>query len=468
MSDPKTIATKCFVAGNNAVEKGNYDYAAQMYATAVKVDPASLAYRQALRAAQQKKYNNNGTGSSMAKMQLVALKPRLSKLRRNKDWKGLAEGSEEGLALNPWDVQSNIDLGDACHELGYDEVAVFAFEQAVKKDPENTYINVTLANLLAERGEYEKARACCDRILKVDPHNGAIRSMKSQLDARQTLDRGGYDKAENTQGVLTDQEIQRRLKTNESADAPGLSPELDLSHAIRKDPKNYQLRLKMADIYKRQGKFEEAVKELRQALQLSNNDVNIREVMEDLELEILRENLGKAKELATKTGDPAAQKRAGDIAKELILQEIDVFTRRIERYPADMRLKFELGLRYMRTRQWSLAIPLFQRAVSDRRIKGPALINLGKSFMYDGKIPIARKQMEMAITETDFEEFPDEYKDLRYTLGRLCEELKDIAAAVEHYQTVLGVDYGYRDTKDRLEKLQGGGDGPRFEMPSDM
>src|SRR5205085_103163 len=132
MTDPnKNIAVQCFKAGNLAVEKGNFDYATKMYGTSVKVDPASLVYRQALRGAQQKMYGDNGTGASMAKMQLVTLKPRLAKARRNKDWKGLSEGAEEGLAINPWDVQCNTDLGDACRELDYDEVAVFAYQQAL-------------------------------------------------------------------------------------------------------------------------------------------------------------------------------------------------------------------------------------------------------------------------------------------------------------------------------------------------
>lgn len=469
MSDAnKNIAVQCFKAGNLAIEKGNFDYATKMYGTSVKVDPASLIYRQALRGAQQKMYGDNGTGVSMAQVKMVGLKPRLVKARRNKDWKGLGEAAEEGLAINPWDIQCNIDLGDACRELDFDEVAIFSYEQVLKKDPENRYVNETLANLLADRGEYERARACCSRILKADPHNGQIRTLKASLDARQTLDRGGYDKAEGTQGVLADHEIQKRLKLNQTADAPGMSPELDLQHAIRKDPANFQNHLKLADLYKRQEKFEEASRELQLALQLSNNDVNIREVKEDLDLDILRNNWAKAKELAGRTKDPLDQKRSGDVAQELLLQEVEVFKRRVERYPSDMRLKFELGLRYMRMRQWGLAIPLFQRSVGDNRIKGPSLINLGKCFMYDGKIPIARSMLEKALPEIEHDHFPDEFKDLHYTLGRLCEELKDVVKATEHYQNVMSVDYDYRDARARNDKLHGDTEGPRFELPPEF
>ena len=456
MSDNKSIAVKCFMAGNTAVQKGIFDYAVNMYGTAVKVEPANLMYRQALRAAQQKKFGDNESGASMAKMQIMALKPKLSKARKNKDWKALSEAAEEGLNFNPWDVQCNIELGDALRELDYGEVAVFAYQEAVRREPEHLYANQALADLLAERGDYEQARVCLKRLQKANPNSGALRSKLAAMDATQTLDRGGYDTAVNTQGVLADSEVKRRLKLGEEADAPGMSPELDLQHAIRKDPTNHQNHLKLADLYKKLQKYEDALKHYQQALQLTNNDVNIREVKEDLELDILRSNLERAKEAAMKDKDPIAQKRAADIANHLLLREVEIFTQRGDRYPNDMRLKYELGLRHMRMRNWAMAIPLFQRSVGDNRIKGPSLIALGKCFMYDKKVPIARKQLEMAVPVVQFEDFPDEFKDLHYVLARLCEELKDEPAAIEHFQTVLTVDYNYRDTRTRLEKLQGG------------
>jgi hypothetical protein len=39
----------------------------------------------------------------------------------------------------------------------------------------------------------------------------------------------------------------------------------------------------------------------------------------------------------------------------------------------------------------------------------------------------------------------------------VCDELGDKPTAEKHYGEVLVVDYEYKDAKDRLEKLQGGG-----------
>jgi tetratricopeptide (TPR) repeat protein len=64
------------------------------------------------------------------------------------------------------------------------------------------------------------------------------------------------------------------------------------------------------------------------------------------------------------------------------------------------------------------------------------------------------------MLEVKFEEKPDIYKELYYAAGKLYEIMKNPQAAEEAYQKILEVDYSYRNTVNRLNKLQGGGDGP--------
>ena len=91
----------------------------------------------------------------------------------------------------------------------------------------------------------------------------------------------------------------------------------------------------------------------------------------------------------------------------------------------------------------------------DPRVKGESLVNLGRCFAQDKKPQLARRQYEAAVPDINFDEKPELFKELFYRLGQLCEEMKDPAAAEEYYQKVLEVDYNYRDTVDRLNKLQG-------------
>ncbi|MGQ0637546.1 MAG: tetratricopeptide repeat protein [Planctomycetaceae bacterium] len=454
----RKIAADCWRRGNEAIPKENWDYAVQMYATSAKLVPDNLTYRQSLRFTEYKKYDGNKTGAKMASVRLVGVRGRVKKARLSKNWKDLDQAAEEGLQVNPWDAQLNTDVGDACKQLGYQEVAIFAYRQALEVEPQNKDVNRSLAELLEERGEYAEGVKCWQRILKAEPTSGEARSKITQLDAKSVMDRGGYEGAQSTRNVAITGAGGRALG---QADGPGMSVEADLQRAIRKDPANKDNYLKLADYYRREGQLEEAEAQLQKGLEVSGGDLSIREILEDVQLDLMRKARDIAKELVRQKPDEAESKqRAADLANELLKRELEVFAARVERYPQDMKIKYELAHRYVQVRKWQLAIPLFQQSRGDPRVELESLINLGKCFFYDRKPQLAVRQFEAAMPKARHDEKPEVYKDLYYAAGRLYEELKNNPRAEECYQKVLEVDYNYRDTVKRLDALQGGGDSP--------
>jgi tetratricopeptide (TPR) repeat protein len=454
--EQRNVAAKCWRTGNEAVPKENWDYAIQMYATSVKLVPDNLMYRQSLRGTEYKKYGDNKTGAAMAGMKLMGPKGTIKKCRMSRDWKGIAEAAEAGLQINPWDPQLNADLGDACKELGYKDVAVFAYTCSLQADPANVEVNKALGLILEEKGEYDGAVKCWERVLKVDKNNGEARTKITALAARNVMDRGGYEGAESTKNVIINQKIAEQVGKTQ-ADGPGMSVEADIQRAIRKDPNNKDLYLKLADYYKREGQLEQAEEQYQQALKIASGDVGINELLEDVQLAIMYKTHTDVKEqFRQKPDDAELKQRAIDLGNELLQREIETFAARVERYPQDMRLKYELACRYMKVKKWALAIPLFQQSRGDPRVKSESLVNLGKCFSYDKKPALAIRQFEAAMAEVKFEEKAELFKDLYYCAGRLYEETKNVPAAEEAYQKVLEVDYSYRDTVTRLDNLQAG------------
>lgn len=462
--DPRfvKIAADCWKKGNEAVPKENWDYAIDMYGKACQLVPHNLTYRQSLRAAQRKKYGDNGKGAAMSGMRLMGVRGKLKKadMSKEKDWKAIMETAEEGLAVNPWDVPLLKAVGDAAAKLNYPDVAIFSYEEAIKLEPTSIELNKSLAEILEQRGEYKRAVACWQRIQKVDPLSGEARTRIQQLSAGEVIDRGGYGQADTTRKVMSANNVAVKAA---DADGPGMSQEADLQRAIRKDPENKDNYLKLGEYYRREGDLPRAEENFFKALELTGGkDHTIRELVEDVQLEQMRQQLTTAKSNA-QTGDEETKKEAARLAGELLKREIAVLRDRVERYPADMRMKFELGQRYMRIKNWKEAIPLFQQARGDARIKGESLAALGKCFAYDGKIPLARRQFEAAVAEITFEDKPDVFKDIHYSLARLAEEMKDFVVAEEHYQKVVEVDYAYRDCVTRLDTLQSRGQEPQGE-----
>ena len=453
-------ASDCFKKATEAMSKQNWDYAVEMFSMAIKMAPDNVMYRQSLRGVERKKYKDNKSGKSMAFLTVSSIRSKIKKARNAKNWAEMDTAAEEGLTINPWDAHFNADLGEACRERGCNEVATFAYETAVENAPENKDMLIALSNMYERKGDYTSAVKTLDRVIKLDPLNGAIRSKITGLGAEEIISRS-YEGVKNTQEVKADvkqgyeESVKGGAKNPQDMLAPGESAENDLLRAIKKDPASLANYLKLADYYKREGDLDKAVGAFKLALDVSG-DPNVREQMEDVQLEMVRKNLLFAKEAANKNPtDAVAKQNRIDLAKELLDQEIEIYSRRTERYPNDMKLKNELARRFMQADKPALAIPLLQAASKDVRLEAQVLVNLGLCFLKQKQNPLAARQFKKAVEKLTAGEHPQPFKDCHYWLGRLAEEAGDLAGAEVHYLEILGIDYAYKDVSARLERIQG-------------
>jgi len=457
--DKKKIAADCWKKGSEAAEKANWDYAIERYSMAVKLVPDNKLFRQALRGVERNKYKNNKTGKRMAQVSLMKIRTQIKNAQRKENWKLMDEKAEEGLALNPWDAQFNAQLGKACDMLGYKDVALFGYENAVASESSSREFNAELGRLLEERGEYDEAIKCWERICKLDPMDSEARTKVTQLQATSVIDRGGYEGADSIQQVKTGYDYDRPVKANmpEAVDGPGTSVELDLKHAIRKDETNYANHLKLAHFYVREKRLEEAEELFTQALDLSGGDANIREQLEDVQLTRMNQNAMLAAEATRRDpADEQARENAKSLAVELLKRRREILAARVDRYPTDMKFKFELATVLMRMRKWNDAISHLQQASNDVRLKTRALVALGKCFIRAKQPGVARRQFELAIPKIDQHDAPELLCEAHYLLAHVCEEAGDTEKAEQHFMEVIGVDYEYRDARKRLEQLQSG------------
>jgi len=437
------------------MQKQNWDLAVEMFSSCVKFVPDNLLYRQFLRNSTKKKYGDNGKGAgTFGKTRLMGIRSRIKKARTAENWEEASKAIEEGLYINPWDTQLNVELAEVSVRLDRGEIAKFAYMEAIKSDPKNKSHLVALGELLRERGEYDEAIKAWEHVSRLDPQDLTAMRKITELQTEKTTHRGGYENAENTQDVMAKKMAVSAGKS--SGAAPGESEEADLKHAIRKAPGVVENYLKLASYYKSVKKFQEAHDILVTGLEVSKDDPGVREQLEDVELLLLRYALDEAKQKAHQSGDEESRKKAADLSIALRDRRIEVLTARVERYPQNLTLKFDLAQLLMQLQKWTQSIPLLQKASQDPRLKAKAFVALGKCFVYDKKLPLARGQFERAVPDLNPDTEADTFKECHYLLGRVCEELGDGPAAETHYGEVLVQDYDFKDAKARLEKLQGG------------
>jgi tetratricopeptide (TPR) repeat protein len=456
----KKIAADCFLKGNQALEKQNFDYAIEMYSKAVRIVPDNLLFRKTLRGAQYRLYGNNKSGARLASAKLMGTRNTIRKARSKKEWLAMDLAAEEGMNVNPWDAQLNADVGEAAYNLGYLEVAEFSYDCAVQSNDESKEYLQRLMDICEERGNFKKAIECARRLTKLEPNNGKLRAQLTGLEAKQVMDRGGYDGAKSTQEVRRNAYDDYRPATDkhvpDTVVGPGVSLEQDLQRAIRKSPTEKGNYIKLVEHFHKQKDFDKAADVLKQALDATGGDVNIREILEENDLAGLRYQLEQAKSVAAQ--DEAGQKRIASLKRELLLREIEVYSSRIERYPNDARFKHELGKRFMQIKEYKKAIPLLQQATVDERRAPAVLVLLAKCFVAEKQNKLARAQLDRAVEKLNPHDERDTYCEAHYILARLCEEAGDLDDAEAHYGQVLSVDYSYKDARERNEKLQHGND----------
>ena len=461
----RKVASDCFKRATEAMQKANWEYAVEMFVTCVKMVPDNLMYRQSLSGCLRKKYQDNKTGAKTSFLWLSGIRSRIKKGRSAKKWPDMDTAAMEGIAINPWDGQFNADAGQATRERGFLEIASYYYEQATGPNgsPNNIEFLMTLSEVYEMRRNYAAAITALERAQTLDPLNGSIRTKIQGLGADMTINKGRYEEAESTHDVKPEapkqgyeESVKGDVKTNREVLAPGESEEADLQRMVRKEPANVAHYLKLGDYYRREGKLEDAAKTYKLALDISG-DPNIREQMEDVELDMVRRNVNFAKEAASRGGDDGQSREiVAELNKELLSQEIEVFSRRVDRYPNDLKLKFELAKRFMRCKNYDKAIPLFQAAAKDIRLEPQALASLGTCFLAKKQNNLAKRQFEKAVEKLSATDNPLPYKECHYYLGRLAEETADRDSAEKHYTEILAIDYNYKDVVKRLNDIQGG------------
>lgn len=454
----RRFAVEWYKKGSEALAKGNFDFAVEMFSNCVKHIPDHLLYRQMLRGAECKKYRDNKTGASMAFLRVTGVRGKTKKARYQKNWRELDQAGEEGLTINPWDAHFNADIGEAAVRLGYQEVAVFSYEKAVESDPKNKDYLRALAHAYEKRLRYPEAIRIWERVQQLDPLDTEARSKITGLSATDMIKNANFEEAPKLQDVVKQgyEESVKGDAAQDGASAPGESAEDDLKHAIRKEPAAIGNYLKLAELYRKELRYDEAMDMYQKALQVAGGDPNVRERLEDVQLEMNRRNRDFLKQDAANHPDDAElQQRLVEVNRELLNQEISVFSTRVERYPQDLRLKSELGLRFVSAGKPDKAIPLFQQASKDPRLEAVVSVNLGKCFLKVKKNDLAEFQFRRAVTKLNASDHKSSLLDCHYWLGRLGEQAGRNDDAITHYNEVISLDYGYKDARERLEKLQG-------------
>lgn len=453
---------KLFEHAQRCVEKNDHDYATQLFTQCVVEDPANLIYLQSFLANLQKKFGDNKKGSKLAVLKIKGHRNALAKAGGKGDWPAAFQAGCAALAVNPWDTPTLLAMADACGQLGISECQLYYLRWALDVDPKDATVNRQAALALQRMGQFDQAIACWHRVEQAKPHDDEALQAISRLSVEKTIHEGGYDtdmlkgdSSTSSQGNMSVARLAKDAVTEEGDN--DMSPMEKLQTALAEDPTQIEKYLPLADILIHDARLDDAEKLLERGLSASGGgDLNIRERLEDIQIRRAHQQLAIAEIRHAQEPTEETQQQVAHFRGQVNQTELEVYAVRADRDPGNPRLKYELGLRLKRAGKTKDAITTLQAARSDPKRKALALVELGECFQKIEQYKLAMTNYEQAA-ETAFESTGEADSEIRrralYRAGVLATGLKEWDRAERHLTELAGLDFGYRDVADRLDKI---------------
>lgn len=416
--------------GVAALERGNLDYAMDMFEAALDIEPGLLQVRKLFRAAAVKKAKAQPPGKLAAAKALAGLFKCSAQLKKN-PLQALA-GTEKLLRIDPLNPKLAKANCDAAAGAGMPEVAILTLEILNDNKPPSLNVLEALAKLYLEAERFDLEYKCREQIVRLKPHDSeAIKQMKDAA-ARLTMGKAGWQKAESYRDVI---------RPNE---AEPLADELGQAMArVEQEPSNPEQRKLLADLQLQRQQYGEAIQTLEACRELSGtSDPQIERKLSTAREHLLMSQLAEAEDADDRDG-------IARLRKELSGMRIENAARQVERYPNDLQLKFEYGKLLFEGGQHTEAIQQFQQAQRNPQRRIRSLLYMALAFKAKGQPGIAREQLENGLA--DLKAMDETRKEFLYELGVVCGEAGDSAKALACFREIYAVDIGYRDVAAKVE-----------------
>ncbi|MGA2029892.1 MAG: tetratricopeptide repeat protein [Verrucomicrobiota bacterium] len=457
-------ARMLFTKANEAAQRENLDYAIALYNQVLEKEPGFYECRKALRAAQFKKTGSGGGGFFKKMLSGAGSSPQVAKakLALNKNPAEAMAIAEQILNSDPNNSAAHRIIVDAATALELPHTAVLSYETLMKHSPKDRNLAIDFARALAaagdvSEGENNRGEKILMDLLRETPNDGELSQALKNLSAHKTLDQGGYNALEGGQGSYRDilknkqeavslEQEKRIVKTEDTTER--LIGEYETR--LKTDPNNLKLVRSLAELYTQKKKFEPAL-----ALydRIKNSEMGGDPSLERAMTETIVRRFDFQLEQLDATAPDYAEQSAKIQAEKLAFQITDC-QKRVEKYPTDLAIRFEMGTLYFQAGKFSEAIQEFQKAQQNPHKRLAAMNYLAQSFAQRKRFDLAARTLQNAIKEKPV--FDDEKKDLTYNLGCVLESMGKKEEAVEQFKQIYEMDIGYKDVAAKVDAIYAG------------
>ena len=436
--------------GRQAMEGRKFDLAAEMFLQALTFIPDALETRRMLRAAQIAKFRSNPPSSLALKMQgmgsYFARQKVLGLAKKGQGAEAMAE-AEKLLMQNPLDP-NNIECAvKAAEAAGKPEAAAITIEAAYECGNNDPALLERVATYYTIAKRFDKARDAYQKLAALKPGDQRILQLLKNTEAQATMSAGWNDavgKKGGFQQLIANKEQAKKLDQANKAMAVGDDAEALIAEKIaqiEKEPNNLNFYRALARLYSQNKRFGEAIATLEKAVALNNSDPELDRMLSSTRTADYEYRIEQLK-ADGKTAE------AEELEAEKNQFVFDDLAARVERYPNDLHLHFELGLQYFTYEYFDEAVQHFQLAQKSPKDRLESLYYLAMCFVKRGQVDMGVMQLETARDQIPT--MDELKKKIVYQLGLCAEESGDLEKAYAYYKDVYSTDVTFADLNVRM------------------
>jgi tetratricopeptide (TPR) repeat protein len=453
---------QCYEHGMRMMQQEEYDfdYAHSILVECVANDPGNALYLEAFLQNLQRKYHDNKRGSLLA----FGGKGGFKKALARQDWPAVFKLGPEVLKSNPWDVATLRGLAEACAACGWSDVELRYLKNALDANPKDPEVNKHCAQSLARIGQFDQAIACWNRVDEARGGDAEAQRMISDLQIEKTRVRRGLARPEagrSKPGPAPDPRSDAPAADDAAppTEPPRreikLTPRQRLEQIIANNPTDIDSYVELVQLHVDEQRLGDAAHVLQKALAASGNQIRIQELIEDIEVLRKKQQLSVAEKREKSENTDANRELAQQLRDDLNRMELEVFDRRAQRYPDNLELKFQLGLRLKRAGNFREAIASFQQSQAAAELRTGSAFEIGECLQRMKQYDKALLQYWVAADDTSPTR-AELRKVVLYRIAILAEGLGNLGDAERSLVELTRLDPQYRDAALRLNRIRTG------------
>ena len=446
--------SKFLAKADEALKKRNYDYAIQMYESAMEADPGNAAARTNYRLALVRKYDAEGypKGFSLGGLKTIAV---------SKNPERLLVETEKLVAKDPKSLKYNMRVAETLAALNHHDASVAVLEFAakvgdLKEDKQGPQLLMLLAKEYAEVGKVTEANNVLARATRLAPNDKQLKTLQKELSAKTYNAKVGtakssYDLVQNRDEADLLEKMRKGNITEEDAVALLEAEEKKL----QANPLDRRAILNVAEVLAKRRKYNEAADRLYAFLKLdpSANDIGdkaakYKTMYFDGMIQLCAK---KAQEDPAKAN--AYKAKANELREEKKKFQLDEYGRGVEAAPTDLDKRFLYGMALLDAGNQQEAFKQFQKAKGSPKHAKKANLLMGQCLLSMGRIEMAEmafQEVEKLLGEGDEEM----RKELMYFEAHMLERKGDPAAALEKFRALYMEDMEFRDIEQCIDRLK--------------